>query len=341
MATCIVKNLSFDCIEDCIRNKVNVSAALRVFQWNIRGMNQLDKFDNIKEFLHRYKSPVDVLIVGETWVKEGSTELYGIDGYTAVFSSRLDSHGGLAVYFKNNMRCEVSKNVNTNGCHYICLRLQHAGKLIDLVAMYRPPSYPFVETLGVIDRILSELASEHVILAGDLNVPVNITTSPFVQEYLRLLDSFNVQVTNTVATRPASGNILDHMVCTTTFADTLFNETISTEASDHSILVSSFNWHATRKIQVLEKQIVDHERLNLLLSSVLEHMIHDMNADEKIAFITDKFNEIKNSVTRTVSVEAKIKGHCPWMTLDLWKLLAIKQGCPTFWSCGPNLIFLI
>lgn len=50
-----------------------------------------------------------------------------------------------------------------------------------------------------------------------------------------------------------------------------------------------------------------------------------MNADEKIAFITDKFNEIKKSVTKTVSVEAKIKGHCPWMTLDLWKLLAIKE----------------
>lgn len=49
-----------------------------------------------------------------------------------------------------------------------------------------------------------------------------------------------------------------------------------------------------------------------------------MNADEKIAVITDKFNEIKNSVTRTVSVEAKIKGYCPWMT-DLWKLMEIKE----------------
>lgn len=219
-------------------------------------MNRLDKFDTIKEFLHRFESPVDVLVVGETWVKEGSTGLYGINDYTAEFFSRLDSHGGLVVYYRSNLKCEVIKNVNNNGCHYICLRLQHAGKSIDLVAIYRPPSYPLIDSFGIIDRIMSELASEHIILAGDMNVPVNITTSTTVQEYLCLLESFNLQITNTFTTRPSSGNILDHMICSNTFAHTLVNETIFNEVSDHSILVSSFNWHTTKNLRVLEKQIV-------------------------------------------------------------------------------------
>lgn len=43
---------------------------LRIFQWNIRGMNDLAKFDTILETLDQCNVPIDVIVIGETWVKD-------------------------------------------------------------------------------------------------------------------------------------------------------------------------------------------------------------------------------------------------------------------------------
>lgn len=326
MDICHINNLNFDCIEDCVRNKTNtIDQALTVFQWNVRGMNRLEKFDNIKEFLCRYGKPIDVIVICETWVKQGCADLYSIDGYNAIFSCRESSHGGLAVYLRKPIKYTITNSDVDNGCHYISVKLKHLNKNIDLLAIYRPPSFPFEALIEKLDMILGASCNGHNIIAGDMNVPVNLESNNSVREYLRLLDSYNLKVTNTVATRPASQNILDHFVCSTSIATTVTNKTIYTDLSDHSMLLSSLSWQARPQPQILEKKIVDHPRLNSMFSLVLEALPPNLNANDLVSYITDKYNELRDSVTKTVTVEAKIKGYCPWISFDVWSLMGIKE----------------
>lgn len=50
-------------------------------------------------------------------------------------------------------------------------------------------------------------------LVGGMNIPVNQVFNNIVSEYVRLFQSYEAFVMNTVMTRPTSVNILDHVIC--------------------------------------------------------------------------------------------------------------------------------
>lgn len=79
-----MENFYFDNIQLLNKNLQTVQkrrANLKVLQINIRSMNDPEKFDAIKEFLELYSGSVDVLVIGETWVKSNRIGLFQLDGY--------------------------------------------------------------------------------------------------------------------------------------------------------------------------------------------------------------------------------------------------------------------
>lgn len=81
------KNFFYYTIADLNKNfDVNVeNNKLKILQINARGMNCLNKFDKIKDILSLYTGNVDIVVVGETWLKESNTNLYSIDGFRSFF----------------------------------------------------------------------------------------------------------------------------------------------------------------------------------------------------------------------------------------------------------------
>lgn len=324
-----VKNYNYLCIEDCIQNKANLDfrASLRVFQWNIRGMGSLTKFDVVKEFLDRYKERIDVIVIGETWIKEGCQNMYELNGYKAVFSCRRSSHGGLAMFVKEDLRLNLMEVKHMDGLHIIEADVQACGRSIHLIAVYRPPGYPFPSFLDIIDDKLSRTKKEqNVFVVGDVNVPTNLPADNVVREYSRMLASHNMKVTNTTVTRPASGNILDHVVGSVGLRSNLQNETIECDVSDHSMILSSVNFKLPRISQVLEKRIIDHSLLNQRFAIVLASLPSNLAANEKIKEISAKYNDILNASSKLVTIEVTTKGYCPWMSYDLWYLMRMKEN---------------
>lgn len=151
-------NKAFDCVNSWLRNKdsINKITSLRIIQLNIRGMNDVSKFDCIGELLERYRKRVDIVVLGETWLKRDITMLYSLNGYVGIFSCRDDSHGGLVMYIRNDLHFNLCTNRCIDGFHHIHVTLQNKGKPLHLHAMYRPPSFDF-------RRFLSEI--EHTITA--------------------------------------------------------------------------------------------------------------------------------------------------------------------------------
>lgn len=323
-------NYDYDTVEDCIINKPNLNindVSLRIFQWNIRGMNSLTKFDVVKEFLDRYESRIDVIVVGETWVREGCTELFKLNGYKSVFSCRQDSHGGLVMYIRDDLGIKLISNEVDEGCHCIHAKVTANNKRFNVIAVYRPPNYHFSEFQNKLDRKLASIANDKfVFLVGDINIPVNLPSNNVVNEYRRLLESHDMHVTNTVVTRVLSNNILDHVVCNTEMASAIVNETIRTDVSDHSMILTSLKISSAKGTQLLTKRIINHNQMNERLSIALSTIPGDLNANDKLRMVISKFNEVQAASTKVVTVQAKVKGHCPWMTLDVWKMMKIKEN---------------
>lgn len=327
LTSSVNKNFEYDCVEEWIKNKAPINyRCLTMFQLNVRGLNDMRKLDVVKEILQRYRQRVDVLILGETWLKRDCVQLYQINGYKSIFSCRDDSHGGLAVFVRSGINFDTCINRVLDGFHHIHLQLHSHNKKIDLHAVYRPPIFDARRFLHEIEQILASTTKSHeCILAGDFNIPVNLVANNAVQEYIRLLTSFSMVVSNTSVTRPSSANILDHMVCSERMAGSVVNETVTCELSDHRLIASSFMMSNPASKMTLEKQIIDHRRLNNLFVEFLVGLPPSISAVEKLNCVVDRYNTFLTQCTRTVTMQARVKEHCPWMTLSLWKLIKIKE----------------
>lgn len=323
------KNYFFDTIDQLNKNiyKTACGFSLKILQINIRGMNNLSKFDGLKEFLDRYAGAIDVLVVGETWLQSDRTNLFKINGYKSIFSCRPESSGGgLAVYVRETIMFDELGNVHANGFHHVHIRLDAGGTPLHIHAIYRPPSYDSATFFRSLESLLagSKNNQSHVIV-GDINIPTNRIESSVTNEYVNLLKCYNFAVTNTYPTRPVSNNTLDHVVCSESLLNNTMNETIFTDCSDHNFVLSTLNLRKAVTRRVLSKTIINYSKLNKAFRTATECMPQG-TADERLVYVLDLYGRLKEKFSRTVQVKAKIKGHCPWMTFDLWKWLRMKDN---------------
>lgn len=129
-----IQNYTHECIDDLKIQYQDVNGrSLRILQWNIRGMNVLEKFDSILYFLNDCKTTIDVIVIGETWIKADSTSIYQIPGYHSIFSCRESSHGGLALYINNKINHNVKRNQFSDGLHPIYVELTVDGNCFDVI----------------------------------------------------------------------------------------------------------------------------------------------------------------------------------------------------------------
>lgn len=200
---------------------------LRVLQWNIRGMNDLCKFDQLLLTLDHCRHQIDVVVVGETWVKVENKSLYNIPGFYSIFSCRDSSNGGLAVFIRNNISSTVLRNTHIDGFHHINVELVLSGRSYIIHGFYRPPSFEINRFLNILENILhSTDNTRSCFLVGDINIPINYQNNNVVRKYTSLLESFGFACLNTFPTRPISSNILDHVICKIDDISRLRNDTI-------------------------------------------------------------------------------------------------------------------
>lgn len=320
------KNYYYATVEELNKNIRTNGTNFRILQHNIRGMNCLDKFERIEEFLTLYRGNIDIVVIGETWIREDHKQLYQIDGYRSIFSCRPDAiGGGLAMYVRSSITFDEIENHHESGYHHIHIRINMSGSPFNVHGVYRPPSFHSTAFLSKLEAIIAvQRSGSSSVVVGDMNIPVNLMNSNITREYTDLLNCYNFTVTNTIPTRPVSNNILDHVICSES-VNCAVNETIPTEISDHSMVLSTFNLAKAYEIRTLEKTIINNSRLNEAFQ-VDVRSIPQGSAEERLVYVINLYNTLKNRFSRKVSVKARIKGYCPWMTFDLWKLIRIKQN---------------
>lgn len=323
-----LKNFFHDCVDDFNENvTANGSNMLRILQWNVRGINAVNKFDNILEFLDNLCVSVDVIVLCETWLKEVNCSLFNVRGYKSIFSCRDSSSGGLALYVRNSIEHQIHVNTCLDGFHHMHVGLKLNGLHYNVHGVYRPPSFDFNNFQVMLENWLSTASQTcPTFIVGDINIPINLINNNVVVKYKNLIESYGYLCTNTFATRPVSCNILDHVVCSLGYASALQNDTIFSNISDHLPIITSLKINARNDRMELSKKIINHTKLNADFKAYLDSIVCVNDVDSCLTNIVTKYNNLLQDCTTIVTKLVKIKGtQCPWMTLGLWQLIKIKN----------------
>lgn len=335
-----LENYNHDNITDfntAYKNNIS-NKTLKIVQWNVRGMNNLAKFDEIALFLESCESEIDVLIIGETWLKPENCQLYVIPNYSSYFSCRNASNGGLAVYIKENINHRIISNTHNDGFHHIFAELTVNEQIFDLHGVYRPPNYNFNDFLTILENIIASTSSNHsCFIFGDINVPMNNNNNNVVIKYKSLLESYSIICTNTFPTRPATFNILDHVLCSIEETSRLRNDTIYSNVSDHNQIVSTIKLRSANENVVLKKKIVNNSKLNRDFKNFIDNLRNLDDPEYTMNLILTTYNVLLEKYTKTISKKVKLKNsHCPWMNLDLWTIIKIKNNYLKHAKQRPN-----
>lgn len=323
-----LKNFFHDCVDDFNDSfSGNSPKQFRILQWNVRGLNDLNKFDEVLEFLDSLRVQIDVIVLGETWLKNDNCSLINIHGFRSVFSCRESSSGGLAVFVRSSIMFTTVENVSYEGFHHIHVKLQINGTHIDVHGVYRPPCFDFNNFHTMLESWLSlSPPNRSVFIVGDFNVPVNLSGNNVVGRYKNLLESYGFICTNTFVTRPASMNILDHVVCNFNNASRVQNDTIFNNCSDHLPIISCFEMALPANVVPLTKKIVNHCKLNHDFAAYVSNIERIEDVSACLESVTLHYNFLLEKYTTTVTKTVKIKGtQCPWMNLGLWQLIKLKN----------------
>lgn len=303
-------------------------SALRLIQINIRGMNNFEKFDSLRMFIKGLNCDIDVIVIGETWVKQERSKFYCIPGYKSIFSCRNNASGGLGIFVKETMRFNTLTNTTERGFHHIAIKLHTGYTPITLHSMYRPPDFDFNFFANYLENIVATNTPDStMLLVGDMNIAIN-SQNRETQKYSDLLSSYNMMVTNSNVTRPSSNNILDHVVCNTELMNRVTNFTIDCAFSDHSFILTDLNIRIGRSKRRLTKTRTNFQAVDADFRSFLENFDFSLLApSERLASITGKYRDTVQRYSTTYSVDVMLKKDvCPWMNLDIWKLSKMRDN---------------
>lgn len=172
----IIINKYHDSLHDLNKQCVMVDKkSLNIVQWNVRGINDFRKFDELIYFVNECKFDIDVVVVGETWVKKENSIIYNIPGYRAYYSCRDHSSGGLAVFIRHSLEIQSTNSETINGLHYIHAVINQHGLQYNVIGVYRPPSFDYNEFQHILEGWLSAASpSRPLFIAGDVNIPINL-----------------------------------------------------------------------------------------------------------------------------------------------------------------------
>ena len=203
--------------------------------------------------------------------------------------------------------------------------------------VYRPPSFDVNCFLDKLEEWMSNSNSNHsCLILGDLNIPINLTQNNVVMKYITLIESYGMVCSNTFTTRPSSNNLLDHVVCRLEDVDGFRNDTIFTDKSDHTLIISTLKTSIDRKLTVITKSIVNHRQLEFEFRNFLNSIEVIDDVSTTLIRIQNSYSEILSRCTRTVSNTIRIKRHCPWISFDLSVLIKMKNNYLKRVKRNPN-----
>jgi hypothetical protein len=200
------------------------SDVFKCLSLNIQSVNaKIQELRIYIEHLQQENCAFDAILLQETWLNESNnTDLLQINGYQLISQPcKSTSHGGLAIYLKDNFDFEIlSINVsNSNLWEGLFIKTKISEfKHLTLGSIYRPPRNSidnYTTFMNELDCTLKQLHGE-VVIGGDTNIDLlKINERPIFHEIFDciLSNGFIPKITLPTRLTRTNGTLIDNFCC--------------------------------------------------------------------------------------------------------------------------------
>ena len=325
--------------------------SFRIFSLNVRSLRA--QIDEIRIFLGTLADSdiyFDVLCFQETWLDSNDdTSLIGIDGYKIFLRAKsCSAHGGLAIYVRNHLSCELVSIANYNSWEGLFVRVNEnetAGESIVIGNIYRPPNVRtdhltafFDEFNSYLQNILSGTTARYVI-AGDFNINLlKLQESASTRAFLNSVLSLGLHPMISLPTRlcDTAATLIDNILVGggSDVADISSGITLN-KISDHLgcfvCLKKSCNSNSASKFTTIVKKSPDFINLvkrDLRTYDFMSELSEQSDVNENYATFAASLSTILNEHTSTRRVKMHKHKHkkSPWITYGIIRSVKFRDN---------------
>lgn len=286
---------------------------------------------NLGPFQHHVlRNGYDVIGVTETWLHSGvDNDLVSIADYNFFGQNRCNRRGGgVGLYVKNNIRCEVVLSASLQYIEHLWVKLTFNGEFIILGNIYRPPNSDINQFFNFLEDTLSNLYSEYdkMICFGDFNINMLNLNTNVASQLEAIFSTFNMEQRVKEPTRisPNSISLLDLIF--TNIDEVTDVGVLDSSTADHFLVHFKLNLN----MQVVEPETFFYRSLKKIKFDKFQRDLEQLPLDNifYIQNIDDKLSFFNNCILGLFDKHAPLKQfrkdnnykYAPWITENI-KLL--------------------
>ena len=215
--------------------------SLNIIQLTCRGLKS--KLDQIEDLLVQTKYP-DVLILSETWLKNGEEKLVKIKGYKFEGTAREHKKGGgVGILIRDNViyknRPDLNANNQNNSYENCFIELKGSKYNIIIGSIYRPPNTDIDQFLDAYNNNLENISHEknkELVLGLDHNLDllkqtIHKKTQNFVEDSLD--HSLLPVITKPTRISKSSATLIDNIIISDKLKRDYTSSILINNLSDH------------------------------------------------------------------------------------------------------------
>jgi len=309
---------------------------LKSLFFNARSLKARDKFDELKCIL--VDSPdLDIIVVVETWLSEGTKQFYNLAQYNVIHSVRKEKKGnnninkrggGISIWVHKTWKFHVN-HVYNEGVELLGLVIKGNKLSYNVLAFYSPSVNKANILLEKLETILTGLNGKSIVM-GDSNIDLcsNLLT-PLARNYLDLFLGFGYTLcNNNYPTRVAnnSASRIDH----------IFMHNISEKVtilncfhpmSDHNILFFVIDSFVTPHREVRQTYCnINYNRFREVLKNNISDIDPNKDLDTCCKDFSTSFKKASDEASVIIHVtENKGRSYCPWINCELRQLIKYRN----------------
>ncbi len=302
---------------------------LRCGSLNARSINS--KPDFLYEYIR--SCDLDLFMICESWVNPNRPDhqklISQIKGST--YNSRHAPRvgrvgGGIAVFYKKNLKVQKMKPPNTHTFEIMEILVQNNKKKIRLVIIYRPESDPIKNpyTMTECYKEFTELFAyykslkEEAIFCGDYNFHMNKPDDDKAQKFKDILETFELKQHVSESTHK-EGNTLDLIISNN--ESSIISHQVDLMISDHCNILFDLDMSRPPRIK---KNITYRKTKSININDFkkdIKHSMAQIKLDDNLEDLVDTYNENllgvldKHAPKQTKLVTLREK--TPWTTEEI------------------------
>lgn len=309
-------------------HNINTDGKLSIV--HINGRSLYANFKSIKNYLHSFSQPFNIIAISETWINDERGIDFEMDGYELTYSNRLSKGGGgVAIYVDTNFNfksVEAMSQVVDNLLECTTIEICMENKRNVLIScVYRAPDSSIDKFREWMEDMFSSIGNKNIFVCGDINIDLlNYKNHKSTEDFINAIHSMSLLPTITRPSRITthSATLIDNIF--TNVLENKISGLLISDITDHLPVYTVFDCNYRNKIdkQKLYRRIRTDESINMLKNELVSQN-WDMIYSE--ADVDSAYNTFLSIFRSLYDKHCPIKEYskkqaynkCPWLTKGL------------------------